>query len=768
MPRPLFKKPTCIVIDDRDGNLLGASIARDGQWRFPYSDEIPEKFKSCIIEFEDRRFYSHWGVDPKGIARAISQNIRNKRIVSGGSTLTMQVIRMAREKESRNVWNKLIESIMASRMEWTYSKDEIMAYYASNAPFGGNVVGLEAAAWRYYAKKPSLLSWGEAATLAVLPNSPALIHPGRNRNALKDKRNRLLSRLLEHGEIDSITCELAMEEPLPDKPHPLPQLAPHLLHRVAYQLYYNKNKTIQKTTTTINRFYQNQSLEILKRHQERLSANAIHNACILIIDVETGEVLAYQGNMPNIKEEHSPAVDIVRAPRSTGSILKPILYASMIHEGSLLPQQLISDIPTQMGNYRPLNYYETYDGAVKADRAIIRSLNVPTIRMLQEYSVEKFKLQLQKLGMTTLNRPADDYGLTLIVGGAEGSLFDITNMYVNMARTLNHFYDYNGKYDKNDIRKANFIINNKKNKKSLQKEAPLLSAASIYETFKVMQFLERPSGENNWETFASDKRIAWKTGTSFGFRDAWAVGVTPKYAVGVWVGNADGEGRPGLVGVKAAAPILFDVFDFLPTGDWFSPPYDEMKTLEICSQSGFLAGDYCEKDSSLLPQNGIRAKVCPFHQLIQLDKEGKRVNAECYSPVEMQQKEWFVLPPLEEYFYQSKNPSYQKLPPFRQGCKDLNNTKNAPMELIYPKYAAKIFVPIDYDGKLNPSIFKATHRDEKATIHWHLNHEYIGSTEVFHEIEMAPPKGKHIITLVDHNGFEIEQEFEIMNKDDSD
>ncbi len=767
LPRPLFQSPTSIVLEDKDGNLLGASIARDGQWRFPYSDRIPEKFEKSILEFEDRRFHYHLGVDPKGIARAIEQNIRNREVVSGGSTISMQVIRMARGNKKRNVWNKIVEAIMATRLEIGYTKKEILSYYASNAPFGGNVVGLDAASWRYYGKRPDLLSWGEAATLAVLPNSPALIHPGRNRDALMQKRNRLLDRLVAQGQLDSISCSLAKSEPLPDKPLPLPRLAPHLLDKVAYEHFYGKRNAITRMKTTIDPYFQSQTNNILIRHKERLAANGIHNACVMIMDVESGDILSYVGNMPFIGNEHAPSVDITKAPRSTGSILKPFLYAAMLDEGSLLPDALISDVPTQMGNYRPLNYFETYDGAVPASRALIRSLNVPSIRMLQQYGVEKFHNILGKMGMTTLNRPPSHYGLTLVVGGSEGNLFEITSMYASMARTLNHFYDYDGQYDPLDFRTANYVHGKsipRTPKAKLSTQPYVLSAASIWQTFNTIQNVERPTSEGNWEVFDSDRQIAWKTGTSFGFRDAWAVGVTPKYAVGVWTGNADGEGRPGLIGVYASAPILFDIFDFLPHSDWFDRPEDEMVDILVCAESGHLALPHCEtKDSLRLPKNGIRSKACPYHQTIQLDEAGKRVNAACYSPGRMNTQSWFVLPPLEEHYYQSKHPSYSKLPPFRDGCQG-NHSKDNPMQMIYPKYAAKIYVPLDYDGKRSKTVFKATHRNDDATLYWHLGNEFVGQTETFHSLELDPPEGEHILTIVDDEGHQLQQKFEILVK----
>lgn len=768
LPNPLFNDPTCMVLEARDGSLLGARIAGDGQWRFPAMDTVPGKFEKAIIEFEDRRFYVHPGFDPLAFARAIRQNFQNRSIVSGGSTLSMQVIRLARKGKSRTVFEKIIELVLATRLEIRYSKEEILALYASNAPFGGNVVGLDAAAWRYYGKKPESLSWSEAATLAVLPNSPGLIHPGRNRNALLNKRNRLLNRLTEAGIIDETTYQLAIEEELPDKPHPLPQLAPHLLNRAFSENFKKGSNQFTKIKTTIDPNLQVRLNELALRKSNNLKANEIHNLAIIVLEVKSGNVLAYIGNAPKTGPENGEDVDIIKAPRSTGSILKPFLYAIMLNEGKILPKSLITDIPTQISGYKPENYMETYDGVVPADKALARSLNVPFIKMLQEYSVEKFQFNLKKLGLTTLNKPAKHYGLTLALGGAEASLWDLTSAYSGMARTLGNFYENSGMYHSEAFQKPNYLWKKSiKNEKAdmLLKQAPLLSADAVWFSFEAMEEVQRPTAQGEWERFESSRRIAWKTGTSFGFRDAWAIGVSPKYVVGVWAGNADGEGRPGLVGVYAAAPILFDVFNILPASKWFDPPYDAMKKLAVCKQSGFPALEYCEKDTLYANDKGLNAPPCPYHQIVHLDKSKQwQVNASCESPAEMQNLPWFVLPPVEEFYFKMKNPGYRPLPSFRKDCEVDNENSSGQMQMIYPRKGAKIYVPLDLDEKLGRTVFKVAHRNPLSLVYWHLDNEYIGQTKTFHELEMNPAAGKHKLTLVDEKGNRLELGFEIIAK----
>ena len=366
---PLFDVPYSTVVNDRNGMLLGARIASDEQWRFPTADSVPEKYKTCLIEFEDRYFNYHWGVNPASVFRAIKQNLNGKRVVSGASTITMQTIRLSRKKD-RTYWEKIIEMILATRLEFAYSKDEIVRLYASHAPMGGNVVGIEAASWRYFGHSSSSLSWSEAATLAVLPNSPALMHFGRNRDKLVEKRNRLLYRLHEKGVLDDVDYELAVTEPLPSHPLALPQTAPHLVTKIYLE------EGGRQVRSTIEKSQQEHIEAILDRWNAEFAQNGINNIAAIVFDVERNEVVSYCGNVHFSKNISGNQVDIIQAPRSTGSILKPFLYQAMLQEGLLLPDQLLVDIPVNMSGFTPKNFSRKYDGAVAASEALARSLNI--------------------------------------------------------------------------------------------------------------------------------------------------------------------------------------------------------------------------------------------------------------------------------------------------------------------------------------------------------------------------------------------------------
>ena len=264
--------------------------------------------------------------------------------------------------------------------------------------------------------------------------------------------------------------------------------------------------------------------------------------------------------------------------------------------------------------------------------------------------------------------------------------------------------------------------------------------------------------------FSSSSRIAWKTGTSYGFRDGWAIGTNASYTVGVWAGNADGEGRPGLTGNSAAAPVLFDVFDFLPETDWFKPPFDEMRKVPVCRQSGHLSGLYCPAtDSVWIPESGLNSLPCPYHVLVHLTRDGNyRINSNCADIDDMQHISWFLLPPVQEWYYKRKNPGYKTLPPMRPDC--LNEETLDYMELIYPKHTASIYIPYDLEGEKSKVVFEAAHRKPNTTIFWHLDNQYIGSTCHIHQLGINPSAGPHILTLVDEYGNSLSKAFEVINK----
>ncbi len=755
LPRTLFQEPYSTVIESKEGELLAAKIARDGQWRFPAQDNVPDKFKKCIVYFEDEYFYKHPGFNPVAMVNAIKQNRKAGKVVRGGSTLTQQVIRLSRKGKGRTYFEKLIEVVLATRLELGYSKDEILELYAAHAPFGGNVVGLEMASWRYFGVKSNQLSWAENATLAVLPNAPSLIYPGKNQIKLLEKRNRLLRKLNQEGIIDKQTYELSIEEPLPGRPYDLPQIAPHLLQRVA------KNQEGARVKTTVEYALQNRVNQIAKYYYNQYKQNEVSNLAILVIDVSNRNVVSYVGNSPTDRD-HQKDVDIIDAPRSTGSILKPLLYAAMLDDGELLPNTLVADVPTQIAGYTPQNYNLTYDGAVPAHRALSRSLNIPSVLMLQDFGVNKFYEELQKFKLKNISKPADHYGLSLILGGAESNLWDLCRSYAGMSSTVNYFNKSNGKYRTNEFTELNYENDFEPDFGDESTQKNILGAGSIWLTYNAMEEVNRPEGDEAWKFYDSSLKIAWKTGTSFGNRDAWAIGTNSRYVVGIWVGNATGEGRPTLTGVTSAAPILFDVFNLLPRQKWFATPYKDLEEVEVCRLSGYLAKEGCPKIKQWVTLKGKTTSICPYHKTVHLDQAEKfQVNSSCESIENIVVKNWFVLPPVMAWYYKSKHIEYMPLPPFRDNCV---GTQTASMDFIYPKNNSKIYLTKNFNSEVQPVIFRVAYSQRESQLFWYVDNVYKGVTKVFHEKPIVMTAGFHYVTVVDELGNEIRRKVEVVRE----
>lgn len=750
--RPVrLRDPNSTVLLASNNELLGARVAADGQWRFPESETLPERYIKAVTCFEDKYFFYHPGINPVSISRALVQNIRQRKVMSGGSTITMQLVRIARKGKGRNLWEKAVEAVVALRTELVYSKKHILRLYASHAPFGGNVVGIEAAAWRYFSIPPENLSWAEAATLAVLPNAPSLIYPGKNQERLVAKRNKLLKQMQTEGIIDEETCLLAMAEPVPGTPHPLPDLAPHLLARAAAEGMSGK-----RIHSTLDVNLQKRVSQTIARYFNIYKANDIDNAAAMVLDTKTGKVLAYVGNTPVEGRENGGKVDIVNSNRSYGSILKPLLYASMLNEGLLLPHMLVNDIPVSISGYSPANYSKSYEGMVPANEVLSRSLNVPSVIMLKAYGTEKFNQQLKDMGMTTLKRPASHYGLSIILGGAEGKLWELTSIYGAFGHKLLKPY--------NDSLQVTYSRSNE-TASTLNTSAARVSPSSIWFTLNAITESHRPEEEGTWRYFFSPQKIGWKTGTSYGSRDAWAIGVTPRFTVGVWVGNADGEGRPGLTGVGYAAPVMFDIFGAMPTSEWFTEPAFDMGSATICLKSGHVAGPDCPQTAlQPIPLVANRTKVCPYHTTIHLDKSERfRVTDKCVAVSEMVNRSWFMLPPVQEFFYRKSHSDYQPLPPLMSGCNEnLSTTKS--IGLIYPYPGTKLYLPYQPNGIRSKAIWRASHRSSTATIFWHLDDKFIGKTTGTHDLEVEAEVGKHLLLLVDDKGESYAIWIEIIGK----
>lgn len=792
-PAVRFPEELSTAVYDRRGELLGATVSPGGFWRFPPGSRPPDKYVAALVVYEDKRFFSHPGVDPAAVVRAISQNIRAGKIVSGGSTISMQTARLARPGSPRTLPEKAAEAWLAMRLEFLRGKRGVLALYAENAPFGGNVVGLEAASFRYFGRAPALLSWAEAATLAVLPNSPSAAHPGRNRELLARKRDALLARMREKGVLSSEELSLALAEPLPPEPFDLPDLAPQLVDRYREATGGAARRSDRhRITTTIDAALQERVAAVVRRRSERLAAQGIYNAACLVARIDTGEVLAYVANSGPARGESAArgdlvargySIDLIRAPRSSGSLLKPFLYAAALDSGEIGPRSLIPDIPTRYGSYGPENASGSYSGAVHADEALARSLNVPFVRLLGTFGVPRFHALLRSTGMSTLSRPPDDYGLSLILGGAEVTLWEMSGRYAALARSAVGMRPEGSGGGESQYFDLGLTRRELASRKAVAD--PFSPGAAIL-TMEALSRVARPEEEAAWEDFASSRRISWKTGTSFGFRDAWAIGVNALgvdpgecCVVGVWAGNADGAGRPGLKGSAAAAPILFEVFDLLETGG-LPRDSDEgavagsvsvegdrdkaLRSVELCADSGWAAGPDCPRiESGLVPAGARPLPACSFCRSVALSSDGAyRVRAEDEPAGSVRVEKRFVLGPAMERYYRRGHLEYRPLPPWRPGSAAGRAAES--LSILVPEEGASLYIPIEITGSPGSLVMSAAHRDPGTILYWHLDGAYLGSTSGDHRIETRPGPGSHVVTVVDEAGREASRRFEVLSE----
>jgi len=739
LPNPLFPDDYSTTILDRQGSILRVFLNSRQQWQLPPRPQkpLPQKLKRAVLEFEDRYFYQHPGINPLSIYRALRQNFSHDKIISGASTLTMQVARLMQPK-ARTYANKIFEILQALKIEILYSKEEILRLYLNHAPYGGNVVGFRAAARRYFRKPADRLTWSEAATLAVLPNAPGLISPQSNPQMLKQKRNRLLRRLFVSGYIDQQTLELSLREEIPQRSFPIKMHAAHLARRL--KAAHPHHPLLR---TTIDLHLQSLIEDIAKRRTEWLQSLGIPHVSVLVVENSSGRVRAYLGSPDFTRFK----VDGVMAPRSSGSILKPFLYALSMDEGLLLPQTLIRDVPSFYGAFSPSNADERYRGIVTAHQALVQSLNVPAVRLLNKFGLQGFYEFLKAAGVRTLFRPADAYGLPLIIGGAEVTLWDMAKLYRGLANGGNF---------------APIHVLTAENKAGSQNSAPLISPGAAYLVLQILNDGKRPGSAYYWRDFENQWPLAWKTGTSYGQRDAWAVGVNPQWTIAVWAGNFDGEGNANLAGARCAGPLLFDVFEALPKDvqlRWFAKPAGGLHTVRICKESGFAAGPWCPHTVEVeAPLQAKPLQLCPYHRqiFVSLD-EKEQVCSLCWKADDHKAVSRLVFQPEVSQILRQTGKPQAALPPHRASCPAM--AEGHPLRIIYPHNETHIWLPRDLDGKLQRLNARIAHRQPGQNVFWYLDTHYLGSTNNRHSKPLTIDKGWHRLLVIDQNGSRDEVRF---------
>lgn len=745
---PLFKYEYSKIITDDQGEYLRIFLNSNEQWCFPPSEKekIPDKLKIAVINFEDSYFEWHWGVNPISLLRAAYQNLTKGKIVSGASTITMQVARLIRQKP-RTITNKILEIFLAIKIEFYYSKENILKAYLDHAPFGGNIRGYRTATAKYFEKSPKELSWAEAAALAVLPNAPGLVTPSSGNNILKHKRDILLKKLFDNNEINESTYKLAILEPIISKVYPFRIVAPHLTQKI-----YSETKNTNVISTTIDLNIQQNIESIVKQYSSTLQGEGIRNCAALILETKTGKIKSYIGSQDFFDRNNQGMVDGVFARRSSGSILKPFLYALSIDEGIIIPQTLIKDVPSYFDAFAPQNSDAKFSGAVPAKEALIRSLNIPAVRLLNTYGIFRFYSFLKTVGLTTLFRAAEDYGLPLIIGGAEVNLMDMTMMFRGLA---NEGY----------FSKPYYLVRDSSITRS--SSSKLISTGACYLTLDMLKELRRPGAENYWRRFQNQRPIAWKTGTSYGSKDAWAIGVSPKWTIGVWVGNFNGEANSNLSGAGTAGPLLFEILNYLPKDDevkWFEKLDSEFRRVQVCKSTGFLAGPYCDERENIdVPVNMFPLRLCPFHKNIFVDKKnGYSVCSNCWENG-YEEKHILVFPSDVNYYLKLRGQIIQEVPEHNPTCNKRSDIN--PLDILYPLDSTKVWLPRDFGGALQKLIIKVAHNNRVKKIFWYLDDFYLGITQKRHEKPVILNKGWHNLFVIDEDGYSDKVKFYVNVKE---
>jgi penicillin-binding protein 1C len=517
------------LVVDRDGNLLRPYATPEGRWRLPATREsVDPRLIALILAYEDKRFAAHRGVDPLALGRALAQLVVHGRIVSGASTITMQVARLLEPRGERSLPAKLRQMVRAVELERALSKDEILALYLSLAPYGGNLEGVRAAALAYFGKEPRRLTLGEAAMLVALPQAPEQRRPDRSRDAARNARDRVLDRVAAAGVVPADEVARAKREPVPDGRRPMPMLAPFSADAAvaAAPLRHVHRLTIEATLQ--------RNLEELARERARALGPDI-SVAILAVDHATGEVLARVGSADYLDARRAGQVDMTAAVRSPGSTLKPFIYGLGFEDGLIHPDTLIEDRPVRFGGYAPENFDLTFQGTVTVRRALQLSLNVPAVAVLDKVGASRFTARLAQAGASLVLPPGEVPGLAMGLGGVGVRLADLVALYAGLAR------------------QGTTLPLTEHAAESAALPRRLIDPAAAWYVGSILT--GTPPPEN-----AVGGRIAFKTGTSYGYRDAWSVGFDGRRTIGVWVGRPDGAPVPGLIGRSAAAPILFDAF----------------------------------------------------------------------------------------------------------------------------------------------------------------------------------------------------------------
>ncbi len=700
------------VVLDRKGEILSVFLNSEEEFHIKYDGEVPETLKTAVINYEDKKFYSHSGVDYPRILKSFFNNMTGRKKM-GASTISMQVVKLL-EPKKRTYFNKLVEVVKAYKLESEFSKEEILKIYLNNVPYGSNIVGYSGAIKMYFNKEVKDLSYAEATLLAVLPNSPGILNLKKNNDKLEAKRNRLLKTLLDRKLIDERQYKFSLLEKFPNKIYYYEKKAPQFS-------IFLKNKYPEKIIkSTLDYNLQKKLEKIVHDYSNAMKDVGINNAAVLVVNNKTKEVLAYVASQDFYDKRNNGEIDGLQAKRSPASLLKPFLFALSIDDGLIVPDSIYPDVPIYFGNFYPKNSSNTFTGMVKIEEALIKSLNIPFVKLLSDYGVDRFYYFLENNDNYPEDR-FDKYGLSLILGTREMRPVDIGKLYIGLAN-----------YGK--VSNLKYTLTEDK-----PKEYQQFSRGASYLTLETLSRVVRPGNE---KLYSEQRPISWKTGTSYGMKDAWSVGVSPDYTVLVWLGNFNQKSIFSLSGVETAGNLLFKVFNIVDINSkTFEKPTDELKEIEIDEKTGYRKFYDVESKKVFYPKDAKLLRISPYYKKIFVDENDMEIDSR--SPNFDKRKEKIVIEyPIEvsNYF-------------FLNGVRENKNVK-----IAYPVQNLNIFVPKDFDGY--KKVAMKLYNPNNEYVYWYLDEDYVGYSnekEKFFELDI----GKHKLTIITENGAREEVKFNI-------
>jgi penicillin-binding protein 1C len=723
------------VVTARDGTVLHAFLSPDDKWRMKTElAEITPELRAAFLHKEDQYFYYHPGVNPLALARAAANNLWAGRKTSGASTITMQVARLL-EPKTRTYWHKLVEIFRALQLEWHYSKDEILQLYLNLVPYGGNIEGVKAASLLYFGRLPDKLSLAQITTLAIVPNRPTSLALGRHNDRIQQARDQWLARFQADGVFPAADLAAALAEPLQVQRQPAPVMAAHFA-RFAHQQQPSQQANLR---TTLRADFQAKVEELTAGYVRSTKAFNIHNACVLVIDNQHREVLAYLGS-PNFADgQHGGQVDGVRAYRSPGSALKPFIYAAAFDQGLITPRSLITDVPTDFAGYAPENYNRSFNGQVSAETALANSLNVPAVKLLHQLSVNRLTGLLKQAKFQEISKKEKFLGLSLALGGCGVSLWEMAGLY---AALPNQGYWQPLQWLADD--QAPPLPD------SLRQTA-LVSPSAAYVVSEILTKVNRPELPADYERNPHVPKIAWKTGTSYGRRDAWSIGYNAKYTVAVWVGNFSGEGSPELTGAGIATPLLFKLFNALDYNapiHWLAPP-EALQFRLVCAESGQVPESFCENlvQDYFLP--GVSSiKKCEHSRPVFTSPDEKiSYCSECLPASGYKKKMYPNLPPEMVAFNLSNKVAFMPIPPHNPAC---TRVAGGQAPVITSPVPGREYLTADEEGI--ELLLSCNVANEVKKVYWYVDNKFYRTAQVGEKVFFKPQRGEVQLSCSDDQG----------------